>query len=134
MNYYESKYNVLPGTSYEEVLKLARGQFHAIQKRNPRRQAYIRSQYFNKDKIFMTIFWDHLSQKRRVDKLRRLKYYACAIDLLRHSTLDPEIVIEKGQILYRFAGIAKDDSKFFIQVKVDKRTGRKDFMSVYPLG
>jgi hypothetical protein len=37
-----------------------------------------------------------------------------------------------GLMLHRFAGETKEGKKFYVQVKQDKRTGRKDFMSVFP--
>ncbi|MCA9342472.1 hypothetical protein KC950_00445 [Candidatus Saccharibacteria bacterium] len=64
MRVHKSKYGKLPGTSHKEVMKAARKEYHAIQKRSPRLQAYIRSAYFKKDKIFINIFWDHVKQKR----------------------------------------------------------------------
>ena len=34
-------------------------------------------------------------------------------------------------MLHRFYGVTKDGVYFCVQVKEDKRTGRKDFMSVF---
>ena len=34
-------------------------------------------------------------------------------------------------LLYRFYGVTKDGNYFCVQVKEDKRTKRKDFMSVF---
>lgn len=132
MKFYHSKYSALPGTSLNEVLPLARKEFHIIQKRNPRRQPYIRSAYFKKDKIFINLYWEHLAQKHRADKVRRLKFYKCSIDLLRNTTITPEVVLEHSQLLYRFYGESADGRKFCVQVKMEQRTGRKDFISAFP--
>lgn len=112
----------------------ARHEYHKIQKRTPRRKAYIRSAYFSKDKIFINQFWDHLKQKRPNDRLRRVKYYLCALDLIRHATSSPETIIEKtlDTQLHRFTGKTKDGEVFFVQIKHNIKTGRKDFMSVFP--
>jgi hypothetical protein len=86
---YKSKYDSF-GTSYSEAMKAARQEYHSIQKRTPRRQAYIRSAYFKKDKIFVNQFWVHLDQKSSADRLRRLKLYKCAIDVIRNCPYAPE--------------------------------------------
>lgn len=135
MKVYKSKHGVLPGSSYDELVKLARREYHLIQKKTPRRQPYIRSKYFTKDKIFVSQFWDHLSQKIPVDRVRRLKLYSCAIDLLRHSVYSPEISQnpnKPNEALYRLAGVTKDGVPFYVQIKENKRTNRKDFISVFP--
>jgi len=108
--FYRSKYGLLPGTSYEDVAKVARREFNAIRRRT-RRQPYVRSEYFSKDKIFLTLFWDHLAQKRRGDRTHRLRLYAAALDTLRHSRIEPETILssaDPGIILYRFYGITKN--------------------------
>jgi len=37
-----------------------------------------------------------------------------------------------SEILHRFAGITKENELFFVQIKEDKKTGKKRFMSAYP--
>ncbi len=132
MNSYQSKYNLLPGSSYDEVVKYARKEFNTIRKLT-KRQPYVRSKYFHGDKIFVTIFWDHLMQKHQKERRIRLKFYAAAIDLLRNNTTDPVSIIEDTNktAFHRFFGITKDGVEFCVQVKHDLRTGRKDFMSVF---
>ena len=135
MQFYRSNYNRLPGTSFAEIMAAARREYHLVQKRTPRRVPYVRSRYFAKDKIFLTTFWEHLKQKRLVEQTNRLKYYLCALDLLRHTTATPQSVFEKnnpGMLLHRFAGQTADGDYFYVQVKDDRRTGRKEFMSVFP--
>lgn len=133
MKAYKTKYDLLAGSSYDEVVAAARKEFNTIRKIT-KRQPYVRSKYFRGDKIFVTVFWDHLAQKHPKERRKRLKFYKAAIDLLRNSTISPDqIFIEtaKDTIFYRFYGITKDKAEFCVQVKFDKRSGRKDFMSVF---
>ncbi len=132
---YISTCRQLPGSSVEELMKLARREYHTLQKRTPRRQAYIRSKYFTKDKIFVNQFWDHLGQKNRQDKVRRLKLYACAIDLIRNNTSAPETMQNPNnpdESLHRFEGKTADGVAFYVQIKENKKNNRKDFMSAFP--
>lgn len=136
MKVYKSKYTRLPGSSYDEVAPLARKEFQRVKKLT-KRQPYVRSAYFSKDKIFLTLFWEHLAQKHRGEKTARLKLYVCALDLLRHTPHTPQTIFDASNlniILHRFMGETKDCVLFYVQVKHDKRTGRKDFMSVFPKG
>lgn len=133
MSVYQSKYGLLPGSSYDEVVAAARKEFNTIRKLT-KRQPYVRSKYFRGDKVFVTIFWDHLMQKHRGDRAKRLKFYRAAIDLLRHSTEHSDPIFDKRNmeiILHRFYGKTSDGREFSVQVKEDKRSGRKDFMSVF---
>jgi hypothetical protein len=132
---YRSKFDKIPDTSHASVLRLARYEYHQIQKRTPRRQAYVRSQYFRRDKVFINQFWDHVMQKRPGDQLRRLRLYPCAIDLIRNTTASPDTIFGRDDMnvsLHRFYGQTKSGELFCVQIKQDKRTGRKDFMSVFP--
>ena len=73
-------------------------------------------------------------QKNRKDRTKRLKLYKAAIDLLRNGRDDPETIFQKNDLailLHRFYGKTKDGVEFCVQVKEEKRTGRKDFMSVF---
>lgn len=135
MKVYKSKIGVLPGTSYSEAMRAARREYRLIQSHTPRRQPYIRSRYFTKDKIFVTSFWQHLNQKAPTDRFRRIKLFACAIDLLRNNTHDSEVMQNPNkpyESLHRFAGQTKDGEIFYVQIKENKKTNRKDFMSVFP--
>jgi len=137
MNIFKSKYGLLAGTDYREVMRTARREYQVMQRRNPRRQPYIRSDYFSGDKIFVNIFWNHLAQKRKGDQMKRAKLLACAIDLLRNSTVPPDTIFSKAspnEMLHRSTGQTKDGQPFYVQVKQNKKTGRKDFMSVFPVG
>ncbi len=129
-NIFHSRKTQIPGSSYNEVVARARKEFNTIRQRT-KRQPYVRSKYFKNDKIFMTVFWDHLMQKHPKTRRKRLKFYSAAVDLLRNSTNEPEGIIDKGNVLFRFYGVTKDGKSFCVQVKHDKRTNRKDFMSVF---
>lgn len=136
MKVYPSKLSELPGTNPEELMKLARYEYHLIQKKTPRRVAYVRPKYFVKDKIFVNTFREHLNQKSPKERVRRLKLYACAIDVLRNSADTPDTVytnIDKDISLHRFYGQTKTGNHYDVQIKENKRTNRKDFMSVFPI-
>lgn len=133
MSVYQSKYDLLPGSSYDEVVKQARKEFNTIRKIT-KRQPYVRSKYFRGDKVFLTVFWDHLMQKHLKERTRRLKFYGAAIDLLRNSRISPDTIIEaqtKDVIFSRFYGKTADGHEFCVQIKEDRRSGHKDFMSVF---
>lgn len=134
MQVYKSKYSKLPGTSYPEVVKRVRREYHAIQKKTPRRQPYIRSKYFTRDKVFINEFWNHLESKSWADRLRRLKLFPCAIDLLMNTTVSPEVTQKahrSGEVFYRFSGQTADGQFYYVQVRQNSK-GRKDFISVFP--
>ncbi len=137
MNTFRSKYGLLAGTDYDEAMHVARREYRAIQRRNPRRQPYVRSKYFNGDKVFINIFWNHLAQKRKGEQMKRAKLLVAAIDLLRNTSMPPETIFSKGnlnELLHRFSGETKDGQPFYVQVKENKKSDRKDFMSVFPKG
>jgi len=134
MKVYQSKYSQLPGTDYSEVTKNARREYVKVQ-RMTKRQPYVRSSYFVKDKVFINIFWNHLAQKRKGEQMVRAKLLLAAFDLLRNTTHEPDTIFSNDNLnlmLHRFSGITKDGVSFYVQVKHDKRSGRKDFMSVFP--
>lgn len=136
MKPYKVSAKKITGRSYSDVERTARKlhkQIVARTKRNP----YVRSAYFkNKNsKVFINLFWQHLNQKPEHDRKRRLKFYACAIDLIRHTHFEPaskENLNKSGEILHRFAGLSADNELFYVQIKEVKRTGNKYFMSVFP--
>jgi hypothetical protein len=82
MNAYRSKYSPIAGSSHAEVIQAARYEYHKIQKLSPRRQAYVKSRYFNKDKVFINQFWEHLKQKHPGDQLRRRSFSYALLTLL----------------------------------------------------
>jgi len=130
---YKTKTKKLAGTSYKEIWKKAQGVYSQI-KRRTKRKPYIRSAYFNKQKIFFDLFWVHLAQKAHSTRVKRLKFFSCAIDLIRHSRNTPISKFNphrKTEILHRFMGITKDKELFFVQIKEDMRTNRKHLMSIF---
>lgn len=134
MKIYQTKSSKLSGSSYSEIERQARKLHNAIAKRT-KRNAYVRSVYFKKDKIFIKLFWEHLNQKPQRDRKRRLKFYACAIELLLHSPYEPSTKPNpngRHEIVHRFAGLTKEGDLFYVQVKEDKRTDSKHFISVFP--
>ena len=107
MSPYQTKIKKLSGTSYSEVRNEALVLFNKIKKRTKRRP-YIRSVYFNKQKIFFDYFWQHLFQKNPKERFRRLKYFGAALEVLRYSRSHPhscENPHKKNEILHRFAAL-----------------------------
>lgn len=133
MQVYKSKYGLLTGTTYEEVVHNARKEFNAV-RRLTKRQPYVKSKYFRGDKVFITVFWDHIVQKNLKERTKRLKFYKAGLDLIRNTTQAPEIMIDKahpGMVFNRFYGVTKTGEHFCVQIKQDARTNRRDFMSVF---
>ena len=132
---YQTKIQKLSGTSYAEVRKEALVLFNKI-KAKTKRKPYIRSAYFNKQKIFFDFFWAHLNQKSPKERAKRLKYFEAAIDLMKNSRNHPvsgENPHKQGEILHRFAGLTKEKEIFYVQIKENKRSGKKYFMSCFPV-
>lgn len=134
MKVYQSKERMLVGSDHREVAGKAKAIFKEIA-RTTRRKPYIRSAYFNKEKIFLEYFWQHLYQKNPWDRFRRLKYYACAIDLIKNNKLDPYSIQNPNnlsEVLHRFKGRSREGELFFVQITEHKRTNQKYFISVFP--
>lgn len=134
MMVYRTKKKKLSGSNFKEIEKRALAVFKEI-KSKTKRTPYIKSKYFRREKVFLNIFWQHLHQKREKDRIRRLKFYECALDLIKDSTYDPETrenFQKKDELLHRFFGSTPTDEKFVVQIKENKRTRRKDFISVFP--
>lgn len=136
MQYYKTKARKLPGTHWWQVSKKASGLYKEITSKTKRRP-YVRSAYFDKQKVFLGLFWQHLHEKENIrDKVRRLKYFPCAIELIQKTRVEPiskENPNRPGEIVHRFAGSTPDNELFFVQIKEDRRTNQKWFMSVFPL-
>lgn len=135
MQYYKTKTRKLPGTHWWQVSKRAFVLYKDISSKTKRRP-YVRSSYFDKQKVFLGLFWQHLHEKENVrDKVRRLKYYPRAIELIQKTRYDPtskENPNRPSEIVHRFAGSTPDNKLFFVQIKEDKHKGQKWFMSVFP--
>lgn len=132
---YHTRTRQIPGTSYSEVYQKAFGLYKEIRKKTKRRP-YVRSAYFNKQKIFLPLFWSHLHEKlNHRDKTRRAKLFPCTIELIQRSRFDPMLrqnPDRPNELLHRFAGRTKDNQSFFVQIKEDKRTGEKWLISAFP--
>ena len=99
-----------------------------------KRRPYIRSRYFDKQKIFFDYFWPHLFQKNPKERFRRLKFFAAALEAIQESGNHPTSIENpnKNEVLHRFAALTKDKELFYLQIKENKRKGRKYFMSCFP--
>ncbi|KKQ89679.1 MAG: hypothetical protein UT11_C0020G0002 [Berkelbacteria bacterium GW2011_GWA2_38_9] len=134
MSIYKTKVKRISGYDYHDVMSKALKIYHEIKKRS-KRKPYIRSAYFNKDKIFLDYFWGHLNQKIWIERLRRLKFYPCALDLLKHNRTEPILKKElkkDNAILYRFIGETPDGSKFYVQIKENLSKKQKYLISIFP--
>lgn len=134
MKIYQTKIKKLTGTKYAEINKKALNFYKKI-KAKTKRRPYVRSAYFDKEKIFLELFWQHLHEKLNFrDKSRRLKYFPCAVELICNSKYDPsakENPNKNSETLYRFAGMTLDKELFFVQIKEEKN-GQKWLVSVFP--
>ena len=135
MKIFKTKAAKLSGTNFSEVNGKAKDIYNQI-RRKTKRRPYIRSLYFKKDKIFLEFFWQHLFEKQNWrDRTRRLKYFPCAIELIRNNSYDPiskENPNKRIEILHRFAGMTKNNDLFFVQIKENKKSGQKWLVSVFP--
>lgn len=133
---YQTHSSLLKGSDWQEILAKARHIFRKIQLRS-RRKTYLRSAYFNKEKVFFDYFWIHFSQKNRKIRTKRLKYFSAAIELIEHGRHEPiskENPNGSGEILHRFYGLTRESQLFCVQIKETKRTGAKYLMSIFPPG
>lgn len=136
MNIFESKYSLLSGKTHKDAIRLARGIYSTIKKRNRRRQPYVRSMYFNGDKVFIALFWDHLAQKKQEEQTRRIRLYECSLELIRNNRFSPTTITDRQNgniLLHRFTGKTKEGQLFNVQIKQSKKSGRKDFISCFPI-
>lgn len=136
MRIYRTKVNKLRGTDYREIHKKARFFYEQI-KRASRRKPYMRSAYFKKEKVFLGLFWSHLYEKKNYwDQMRRLKFFPCALELIRYSHCEPtskENPNKPSELLHRFTGMTPEKDLFFVQIKEDKSSGKKWLISAFPL-
>ena len=129
---YQTKVKKFSGSRYGNLKKQATLLFNEISKKTKRRP-YIRSAYFNKQKIFFDYFWPHLFQKNPKERTNRLKYFGAALEVikkLRNHPTSEENPHKKREILHRFAGLTKDKELFYVQIKEDKR--EKIFYVLFP--
>jgi hypothetical protein len=134
MKVFQTKVNMLAGSSHKEVYIKARKIYKEIVKRTKRRP-YIRSAYFKKEKIFLDYFWQHLHEKNWLDQFRRLQFYNAALDVIKNSTFDPIRVQNPNRskgMFHRFYGRTKGKIEFIVQIDEDKRNHQKYFISTFP--
>lgn len=132
-NFYVTDCQVIPGKSFKVVERIARRNFDKI-KVKTKKTPYVRSAYFKKEKIFLTIFWSHLHQRREKEKVRRLRYFDCAIDLIRFSRYEPAIKPDPNNnqmALYRFSGKTRSGEIFYVQIKRNNKTNKKYLISMF---
>lgn len=135
MRVYQTKTKKLTGTDFHEVHKKAFSIYRQIASKTKRRP-YIRSAYFKKDKVFLALFWQHLWDKHKwQDRMRRLRYFAAALELIQHSRCEPtskENPNKRGELFHRFAGTTAEKELFLVQIKEDKQTDQKYLISIFP--
>lgn len=133
---YSTKSGLLSGTSLSEVMRGAHTVYNPV-KQKTKRNPYIRSAYFKKEKIFFDFFWEHLSHKSPRDRTQRLRYFKAAIELIEQSHQAPISKLNPNkstELLHRFAGLTKEKLLFYVQIKETVSTKRKYFMSCFPPG
>lgn len=135
MQVHKIKAKKFAGTNFHEVHKRAFG-LHAGIKKKSKRRTYIRSAYFNKDKIFLDLFWQHLFEKKNWrDRVRRMKYYGCALELIQNSHFKPSSTKDPNkstEVLHRFYGLTADNELFCVQIKENLKKKQKFLISVFP--
>ena len=135
MQIYKTRARKFHGTHFHAVHRQAFGLYTEIKKKSKRR-TYIRSAYFAKDKIFLDLYWHHLFEKSNWrDRVRRMWYYGCAIELLQNSHFQPNSTKDPNkpnEMLYRFYGTSAEDEMFCVQIKENLKKKQKFLISVYP--
>ncbi len=135
MTPYQTKVSKLSGTSYSEMMKHAKT-LYASTRRKTKRRPYIRSAFFKKEKIFFDFFWNHLFEKSFKQRVSRLRYFPCALELIERSRNQPVKIKsphQKDEVLYRFIGITNEGELFYVQIKEDIKSKHKYLMSVFPV-
>ena len=104
MKIYQTKAKNIPGRHGKVIYDNAITYFKSSVP-STKRRSYIRSKYFKKEKIFLDLFWNHLRQKRWQDRVRRLKFLPCGLELIKNTKMDPVIKRDPKRprdTLYRF--------------------------------
>lgn len=135
MKVFKVKAPVIKVKGYLEVHRLARNHYEKI-KLKSKRIPYVRSAYFEKEKIFLNLFWNHLYEKKNFrDKIRRLRFFLCALELIEKSKNSPNSRInplKSNEILHRFVGLTEENVLFAVQIKESKNTKKKYLISIFP--
>lgn len=133
MQYYRVKAPLIKGNSYSQIRNLSLQYYREIAHRT-KRLPYIKSTYFGKRKIFLHHFWQHLFEKNPKDRMRRLRFFLCGIELIQTTQYQPEVITSKAsnkETWYRFFGEALNEEKFVVQVKQTKKQ-QLFLMSIFP--
>lgn len=134
MEIYKTKVKHFSGTSYREVYSQAKFLYKQIASKT-KRKPYIRSKYFDGEKVFLDYFWDHISRKNPHDRLRRLKQYSCALDVIRNSTIKPVTnpnPNNSSERLHRFVGENGNGEIFYVQITENLKDKKKHLISMFP--
>lgn len=135
MQVYKTRAKQIPGSHFHIVHKRAFG-LHSEIKKKSKRRTYIRSAYFKKDKIFLDLFWHHLFDKQNWrDRVRRMKLYDCATELIQNSHFKPNSTIDPNkstEVLHRFYGVTANNELFCVQIKEHTKKKQKFLISVFP--
>jgi len=119
MKAYKVKNKKLTGSGFHEI-RCKAFIYHRNICRQTRRRPYVRSIYFNREKVFISLFWDHLFKKKNWrDRIRRMRYFPAAIELIRTTRLKPQSKInpnKSSEILHRFTGLTSDHDLFHVQI------------------
>ena len=129
---YQTKAGKLSGTSYKEVKKQAVFVYREIQV-SSRRKPYVRSAYFNKQKVFLNLFWDHVFKKRPKERYERLQFFGAAIELIKNCRNCPSIKHNSNEELFRFLGVTINGQYFCVQIKRNTLNSKKYFISCFPI-
>ncbi len=128
------KTSTVKGTNYPEIYKKAFNFYKTIKAKSKRRP-YVRSKYFENQKIFLELFWIHLHQKNKNERERRVSLFPVAVEFISNSKSEPILTakgVKSSEIFYRFTAVTKDNQIFFIQIKENKKSGQKWLMSIFP--
>ncbi len=132
---YRTKIGKIPRLDYRRIYEMCQRIYKNIRSKSKRRP-YVRSRFFDNEKIFLELFWVHLYDKNKKERISRLQYFLIALDLLKNSRCKPtskENVNNKAELLHRFYGVTPQGEEFFVQIKENKHSGQKYFMSVFPV-
>lgn len=135
MKIYQVKTSKLPGTEFKEVHKKA-FRYYQEERRKSKRKPYIRSAFFDKNKISLDLFWAHTFGKNYWDQIRRMRFFPCGLELIKGSRFEPdskENPNKRNEIFHRFAGITPEKELFFVQIKAVKISSKKWLISVFPI-
>ena len=135
MKIYKAKTKQIPGSDFREVNRKIHDLYAKI-KRKSKRRPYVRSAYFKKEKIFLELFWKHLYEKENFrDKIRRMKYFGCAIELIEKSRFKPISKMNPNnpkEMFHRFYGLTAENELFCVQIKENTKNSQKYLISMFP--